>query len=58
MLCCSPEEIEELLSNETAFDIFFNDLDRVKNLKTVQEELWNGNDNLARKYHSHKNVKT
>ncbi|KAI8334381.1 hypothetical protein BC941DRAFT_432849 [Chlamydoabsidia padenii] len=45
----SPEEIEELLSNETAFDIFFNDLDRVKNLKTVQEELWNGNENQAHK---------
>ncbi|KAI8078744.1 uncharacterized protein BX664DRAFT_342595 [Halteromyces radiatus] len=45
----SPEEIEELLSNETAFDLFFNHLDRVKNLKTVQEELRNGNENLAHK---------
>ncbi|CAO3589436.1 unnamed protein product [Absidia cylindrospora] len=45
----SPEELEELLLNETAFDIFFNNLDWVKNLKTVQDELQIGNENLAHK---------
>jgi ESCRT-I complex subunit VPS37 len=42
--------MEELLSNETAFDLFFNSLDRVKNLKTFQEDLLSGNETLARKY--------
>jgi hypothetical protein len=41
--------MEELLQNETAFDIFFETLDRVKNLKTFQEELRSGNETLARK---------
>lgn len=41
--------MEELLQNETAFDIFFETLDRVKNLKTFQEELRSGNELLARK---------
>ncbi|KAG2205770.1 hypothetical protein INT47_003953 [Mucor saturninus] len=45
----SPEEMEELLQNETAFDIFFETLDRVKNLKTFQEELRSGNELLAHK---------
>lgn len=44
----SPEELEELSSNEAAFDIFFESLDRVKNLKTFQEDLRNGNEQLAR----------
>lgn len=42
--------MEELLSNETAFEIFFNSLERVKNLKTFQEELLSGNETLARKF--------
>lgn len=46
----SPEEMEELLSNEAAFDIFFHSLERVKNLRTFQEELLSGNEQLARKY--------
>lgn len=41
--------MEELLSNETAFDIFFHSLERVKNLRTFQEELLSGNEQLARK---------
>ncbi|KAI8638750.1 hypothetical protein BD408DRAFT_393458 [Parasitella parasitica] len=45
----SPEQMEELLSNETAFDIFFHSLDRVKNLRTFQEELLSGNEQLAHK---------
>ncbi|KAI8979130.1 hypothetical protein BDF20DRAFT_867790 [Mycotypha africana] len=45
----SSEEIDELLSDETGFEIFFNTLDRVKNLKAFQEELRNGNDQLAHK---------
>ncbi|ORX57011.1 hypothetical protein DM01DRAFT_1334561 [Hesseltinella vesiculosa] len=45
----SPEEINELLSNDRAFEIFFHSLDRVQNMKTVKEELCNGNENLARK---------
>ncbi|KAI8062389.1 hypothetical protein BC940DRAFT_308896 [Gongronella butleri] len=45
----SPEEIDELLTNDKAFDIFFHSLDRVRNMKTVKGELYNGNENLARK---------
>ncbi|KAI9363643.1 hypothetical protein BD770DRAFT_380082 [Pilaira anomala] len=45
----SHEEMEELLHNETAFEIFFESLDRVKNLKTFQEELRSGNEILAHK---------
>ncbi|KAG2231843.1 hypothetical protein BDF21DRAFT_422672 [Thamnidium elegans] len=45
----SPEEMEELVQNETAFEIFFESLDRVKNLKTFQEELRSGNETLAHK---------
>ncbi|GAN04225.1 conserved hypothetical protein [Mucor ambiguus] len=45
----SPEQMEELLSNETAFDIFFHSLERVKNLRTFQEELLSGNEQLAHK---------
>ncbi|KAI9478412.1 MAG: hypothetical protein EXX96DRAFT_247109 [Benjaminiella poitrasii] len=45
----SFEQIEELLQNETAFDIFFHSLDRVKNLKAFQEDLRNGNEQLAHK---------
>lgn len=45
----SPEEMEELLNNEAAFDIFFESLERVKNLKTFQEELRSGNEQLAHK---------
>ncbi|KAI9300920.1 hypothetical protein BJ944DRAFT_170018, partial [Cunninghamella echinulata] len=51
-------EIEELLSNEVAFDIFFNSLDRIKNMKIVQEELMNGNENLAHKNLSQEDVLT
>lgn len=39
--------MEELLQNETAFDIFFNSLERVRNLKNFQEDLRNGNEQLA-----------
>lgn len=46
----SPEEMEELVQNETAFEIFFESLDRVKNLKTFQEDLRSGNETLARKF--------
>ncbi|KAI8379306.1 uncharacterized protein BYT42DRAFT_322208 [Radiomyces spectabilis] len=42
-------EVEELLSNDLPFEMFFNSLERVKGLKTVQEELMNGNENLAHK---------
>lgn len=45
----SIEDIEEILSNDTAFDIFFHSLDRVKNLKAFQEDLRNGNETLAHK---------
>ncbi|KAI9311261.1 hypothetical protein BX666DRAFT_1999659 [Dichotomocladium elegans] len=45
----SPEDIEELLTNDTAFEMFFNSLERVQNMKTVREELRNGNENLANK---------
>lgn len=45
----SPEQMEELLANETAFDIYFHSLERVKNLRTFQEELLSGNEQLARK---------
>jgi hypothetical protein len=44
----SGEQMEELLENEVAFDIFFHSLDRVKNLKTFQEDLRSGNEQLAR----------
>ncbi|CAO3637147.1 unnamed protein product [Cunninghamella echinulata] len=54
----TPAEIEELLSNEVAFDIFFNSLDRIKNMKIVQEELMNGNENLAHKNLSQEDVLT
>jgi hypothetical protein len=47
---CSPEELEEVLKNDVAFELFFNSLDRVKNLKGFQEGLRNGNEQLARKY--------
>jgi ESCRT-I complex subunit VPS37 len=40
--------MEELLENEAAFNIFFHSLDRVKNLKTFQEDLRSGNEQLAR----------
>lgn len=43
--------MEELLQNETAFDIFFNSLERVRNLKNFQEDLRNGNEQLACKKH-------
>lgn len=43
------DELEELLSNDVAFELFFNSLERVQNMKTVQEELRNGNVNLASK---------
>lgn len=42
--------MEELLNNEAAFDIFFESLERVKNLKTFQEELRSGNEQLARMF--------
>ncbi|KAJ8658356.1 hypothetical protein O0I10_006041 [Lichtheimia ornata] len=45
----SMDELEELLSNDVAFELFFNSLERVQNMKTVQEELRNGNVNLANK---------
>ncbi|KAG0169720.1 hypothetical protein DFQ29_009573, partial [Apophysomyces sp. BC1021] len=45
----SSAEVEELLTNDFAFEMFFNSLERVQNLKTVQEELRNGNENLAHK---------
>lgn len=45
----SPEQMEELLANETAFDIYFHSLERVKNLRTFQEELLSGNEQLAHK---------
>jgi hypothetical protein len=45
----SQEEVEELLYNETAFDLYFQNMERVKNLKAFQEELRNGNEILARK---------
>ncbi|KAI8985295.1 hypothetical protein BDB01DRAFT_789614 [Pilobolus umbonatus] len=45
----SVEDLEEMLSNETAFEIFFHSLDRVKNLKAFQEDLRNGNETLAHK---------
>jgi hypothetical protein len=46
----SPEELEEVLKNDVAFELFFNSLDRVKNLKGFQEGLRNGNEQFARKY--------
>lgn len=45
----SPEELEELIKNDTAFELFFNSLERVQSMKTVREELRSGNENLARK---------
>ncbi|KAG0749061.1 hypothetical protein G6F57_005658 [Rhizopus arrhizus] len=45
----SQEEVEELLYNETAFDLYFQNMERVKNLKAFQEELRNGNEILAHK---------
>ncbi|CEI93719.1 hypothetical protein RMCBS344292_07948 [Rhizopus microsporus] len=45
----SPEEVEELLYNETAFELFFYNLERVKNLKIFHEDLRNGNEMLAHK---------
>ncbi|KAI8380285.1 hypothetical protein BD560DRAFT_387692 [Blakeslea trispora] len=46
----SQEDVEELLQNETAFEIFFNSLDAVKNLKNFQEDLRNANEQLAHKH--------
>ncbi|RCI03463.1 hypothetical protein CU098_004050 [Rhizopus stolonifer] len=45
----SQEDMEELLQNETAFEIFFHSLERIKNLKNFQEDLRNGNEQLAHK---------
>ncbi|CEG77743.1 hypothetical protein RMATCC62417_12442 [Rhizopus microsporus] len=45
----SPEEVEELIYNETAFELFFYNLERVKNLKIFHEDLRNGNEMLAHK---------
>ncbi|CAO3664936.1 unnamed protein product [Rhizopus stolonifer] len=49
VLKLSQEEVEELLNNETAFDLFFQNTERIKNLKAFQEELRNGNEMLAHK---------
>ncbi|KAG2177935.1 hypothetical protein INT43_003182 [Umbelopsis isabellina] len=43
------EELEELLSNDAAFEMFFQQLERVQQLKTVQEELRSGNEALAKR---------
>ncbi|KAG2187949.1 hypothetical protein INT44_000699 [Umbelopsis vinacea] len=45
----SNEELEELLSNESAFEMFFQQLDQVQEQKTVQEELRRGNELFANK---------
>lgn len=47
----SNEELEELLSNESAFEMFFQQLDQVQEQKTVQEELRRGNELFASKFH-------
>lgn len=46
----SNEELEELLSNESAFEMFFQQLDQVQEQKTVQEELRRGNELFASKF--------
>ncbi|KAM3584009.1 hypothetical protein VKS41_003978 [Umbelopsis sp. WA50703] len=43
------EELEELSSNDAAFEMFFQQLERVQQLKTVQEELRSGNEALAKR---------
>jgi len=45
----SNEELEELLSNDAAFEMFFQQLDQVQEQKTVQEELRRGNELFAKK---------
>jgi hypothetical protein len=47
---CRNEELEELSSNDAAFEMFFQQLERVQQLKTVQEELRSGNEALASKF--------
>jgi hypothetical protein len=51
----SNEELEELLSNESAFEMFFQQLDQVQEQKTVQEELRRGNELFASKFHEKSN---
>ncbi|KAI9494902.1 hypothetical protein BDB00DRAFT_816267 [Zychaea mexicana] len=45
----TTEELEELLTDDVAFELFFNSFERIRSMKTVQEELRNGNENLAQK---------
>ncbi|KAI8144740.1 hypothetical protein BJV82DRAFT_512874 [Fennellomyces sp. T-0311] len=45
----STEELEELVTDDVAFELFFNSFERIRSMKTVQEELRNGNENLAQK---------
>lgn len=53
----SPEDIQELLSNDIAFELYFNSLERVTSMKTVQSELRSGNENLARKEKVHETIR-
>ncbi|KAI7858297.1 hypothetical protein BDC45DRAFT_602854 [Circinella umbellata] len=45
----SAEELEQLLTDDIAFELFFSSFERIRSMKTVQEELRNGNENLAQK---------
>ncbi|KAI9244569.1 hypothetical protein BDA99DRAFT_528972 [Phascolomyces articulosus] len=45
----SAEELEQLLTDDVAFELFFNSFERIRSMKTVQEELRIGNENLAQK---------
>ncbi|RUS23074.1 hypothetical protein BC937DRAFT_92737 [Endogone sp. FLAS-F59071] len=45
----SEEELEELLADDYAFTRFFDELEQVRNMRIVQEELRSGNETLANK---------
>ncbi len=46
----SKEELEDLLNNDVVFDSFFESVEQVKNMKTLQDEMRMGNEVLASKY--------
>ncbi|CAB4416687.1 unnamed protein product [Rhizophagus irregularis] len=45
----SKEELEDLLNSDVIFDTFMENVEQVRNMKNLQDEMRMGNENLARK---------
>lgn len=48
----SKEELEDLLNSDVIFDTFMENVEQVRNMKNLQDEMRMGNENLASKYNN------